>query len=210
MKRVLLIIGLIFSLSVFVAPVLAAPVLDFGTGFAGPGGILVYDGNNVSGTGIGLDVLIVSGAPANNGVWDLSGAFTGGTNGFSAVLDFDTDPNSNFIRVTGGVQSFNIPNGTVLLNGTIDKFQVYQSGSILAISEMVGSDEKNLALLTALGLPTTSFTFLGFNISAKDLEGQYVAHSTDLLNTPVPIPPAILLLGGGLAGLAVFKRRLRV
>ena len=75
MKRALLIIGLISSLSVFAAAAMAAPVLDFGTGFAGSGGIVTYDPNtgNVSGTGIGLDVLIVSGAPVNNGVYDLSG-----------------------------------------------------------------------------------------------------------------------------------------
>ena len=76
---------------------------------------------------------------------------------------------------------------------------------------MKGFDLKNEVLLAALGLdPKTPFTFLGFNISAKSgPEGPYTAYSTDILNTPVPIPSAFLLLGGGLAGLAVIKRRMR-
>jgi hypothetical protein len=219
MKRVLLIIGLIFTLSIFAAPALAAPVLDFGTGFAGSGGILTYDGTNVSGTGIPLDVLLVDRAPQNNGVYDLSGTFVGGTNGFSAILEFDTGINSNFIRITGGVPGLGIVpdiNGNYpdLLTGNIgDGFQVYQDTNkfFLAVFELQGTDVKNEALLAALGLdPATPFKFLGFNISSKNEEGVYVANSTDILNTPVPIPPAILLLGGGLAGLVVIKRRLRV
>ncbi len=207
MKRVLMIIGIIFCLYVFAAPALAAPVIDFGTGFAGSGGSLTYDGTNVTGTGIPLDVLLVTGAPQNNGVYDLSGGFAGTINS-AAELEFNTTTGN--ITVTGGVQSFNIPDGTVLLSGTIDSFQVYQSGSILAISELKGSDVKDEDLLAALGLNSaTPFTFLGFNISSKNEDGVYVANSTDILNTPVPIPSAFLLLGGGLAGLAVIKRRMR-
>jgi len=212
MKRVLLMIGLIFSLSEFAAPVLAAPVLDFGTGFAGSGGSVTYDPatKNVIGTGIPLDVLIVAGANNNNGVWDLSGGFVGGFGGSAALLNFDT--NSGNITVTGAIPTLGINQNIDLLTGTIVGWDVIQSENTLRISEMTGSDVKHELLLAALGLDSlTPFTFVGFNISSKEGEaGPYVAFSTDILNTPVPIPPAILLLGGGLAGLAVIKRRLRV
>jgi hypothetical protein len=216
MKRALLIIGLILSLCVFSAPVLAAVWLDFSPGDAGQAGTLHYDGVNVTGTDIPLDVLSVSGAGLNNGVWDLSGALGGPPGETFAALNFDTS--SGNITVEGGVPGLGINDGTLLLRGTITSSQAslvpaYPNGPSLLLLVIQGNDEKDKDLLKSLGLAEgTPFTFLGFNIGGSfQLGGQdYLALSTDLTNTPVPIPSAILLLGGGLAGLAVLRRRIGV
>jgi hypothetical protein len=209
MKRGLSIIGVIFSLCVFVAPALAAPVLDFGTGAAGAGGIITVTGSDITGVGIGLDTLIVTGTNYDN-IYNLSGDFTTGSDGSSALLNFDTVTGD--ITITGFVNGVGTQSNVTLMSGKIENisFQFNANGNILGISEMTGTDTKDPALLQALGISATSFAFYGFNFSAKNEAGQYVATSTDIVNTPVPIPSAILLMGGGLAGLAVFRRRLRV
>ena len=152
-----------------VVPAFAIPSLDFGTGIAGIGGVIIlYSDGSMAGVGIPLGSMTVAGAPSNNGVYDLSGLATSSNqdaNG-NASLDFATGglAGTNFISVTGDVGGLNIPQ-SILLSGTISNFNVFYNGTVLSISEAVGADYKNPALLAALGILDTTSPFgasLGF------------------------------------------------
>ncbi len=45
------------------ATAMAAPVIDFQTGMAGEGGSIVWDGTNLSGSGIVIGAVTITGAP---------------------------------------------------------------------------------------------------------------------------------------------------
>jgi hypothetical protein len=188
----------------------AVPVLDFGTGSAGPGGTITsLGGGNYSGAGIPVDVLTVTGAPGA-GVYDTSGAFASGTavGGTSAVLAFNTVAGT--ISITGGVPFFGIGPAAPLLSGSFSSFSGTSCGTSCLYFTGVGPDVKDPDLLTALGLsPTLPFEFFGFTISAdfSGTTGTGHAISTDIVNTAVPEPATLLLLGSGLVSLGWFGRK---
>ena len=65
-------------------------VIDFGTGAAGPGGIVIVSGGNAAGGGIPLKVMTVTGTPSSDGVYAVD-----------AALSFDTGILGNFISIDG-------------------------------------------------------------------------------------------------------------
>lgn len=189
----------------------AATIIDFGSNSSG--GTVTVTGGNLAGANIPVDVLLVIGAPQNNGVYDTTGAAVNGEpgdDGTSAALSFNTDPINNFIKIIGGIPAFGIANGTTLLSGTITSFQIIQNQALIILSNAVGIDTKNASLLQHIGLaPNTPFDLFGFSIAYAVRPGGNtgVPFSTDISNTATPEPGSLLLLGSGLVGLVVAARR---
>jgi len=201
----------VLVLSLFlVVPAFAVPIIDFGTGQAGPGGIVTVAGGNVIGTNIFIDSLTITGAALNNGNYNLTGAGgpTAATDpdGTAALLNFDTSTKA--FSIVGGVPGLAIPDGTALLTGTITSFSFTQTDfSLMLLGQ--GSDTKSPLLMAALGETGTSFYFEGFSISAntKGTGSPYVATGSDFQNVAkVPESGILILLGISMASLAGLRR----
>ena len=192
----------------------AAPVIDFQTGLAGEGGTISWDGTNLIGSDIPIGAVSITGAPDGNGVFAVGGTATGQGAGFFGSLDFNTDPDDNFITITGCIPGLSIgldANGNCdpieLMTGTFTGFTGGANGLLLAS----GADFKAEELMDAIGWSTTlPWEFFGFSMTTRGLNpdgtpGAVI--STDIRNTAVPEPATMMLLGTGL--LAAFRARRR-
>jgi hypothetical protein len=200
MKR--LIIGFcVIAVMMLPMNALATPVIDFGTGIAGLGGSVVFSSGQATGTGIPVGSVTITGAPANNGTFDTSGLATSSNQdaNLSAALSFDTSLNT--VTIIGGIPSIGIADGTTLLSGSFSSFTL-GAGRF----DGSGPDIKSEALLRVLGLPLdTKFEFFGFSLTASSTDNRAI--STDFRNTAVPEPMTLLLLGAGLLGIGVLRRK---
>jgi hypothetical protein len=203
-------------------PARAATVIDFQTNGAGTGGWLTWDGSNLTGTNIPVGMVTIANAPTNNGTFAVLGTAVGsGTSGptgghLFGDLDFATGPGT-FISLAGCIpglslgvldSSGNCVDPITFLTGTISQFD--NSNASHGLVSAIGTDTKNPALLAAIGLPaTTPFEFFGFSLSTNAIGPDHgsSAISTDIVNTAVPEPTSLMLLGTGL--LALFRTRRR-
>jgi len=187
----------------------ATPVtIDFGTGLAGSGGTVIFNGANASGSNILIGTVTVLNAPVNNGGYTVNGTAPCTDNGcspaFAGVLNFDTS--ANYINIMGSIPGLGIGQST-LLTGTFNSFSVCQ---VCGAVSGGGQDFKSKALLNALGLPAdTQFAFFGFTLSSAPGDARQKAQSTDISNTSVPEPASLLLLVMGSLGLLVLAVRSR-
>jgi hypothetical protein len=217
MKPVLIAVA-IFSVAASSAN--AATIIDFLTGLAGAGGT-VTTGANITGSGIFIDAISITGAPFNGGAsvsYDVEGAgacldLAGGC----GLLNFNQSLNT--ISIVGSIPALGILAPITLLSGDLSGGVGVSVDPLTGTTNIVnasGVDTKAAQLLSALGLASaTPFGFFGFT-TAFAVGGQVI--NTDITNTesgggggqpqtPVPEPSSLLLFGTGLAVLARLRRR---
>jgi hypothetical protein len=208
----------------------AATLIDFTSGFGAGGGTITVGARpgfpgtfNVTGSGIPINRLTVSGAPQNNGVFDVDGPALPGTcgdlAGGCAVLSFDLHLGT--LQLVGSIPELGIlaPLPLVIsstFGEALNMLAQDGDGVRLSASER---DSKAAELVAALGLdPGTTFRFdlsvTGVPIVGPPSTDYFAFGSTQLTNqpatiTPVPEPGSLLLLGTGLIGTVRALRRNR-
>jgi hypothetical protein len=214
-------VGVLLALF-WTAPAQATELIDFGTGLAGAGGHMKYDGAGgaLSGSGILMGVMTAMGAPSNDGIHLATGGAPCAFPGLCAELDFTTGlldsysngvysfkPGGSFV-ITGGIPGTGIGNEQ-LMWGTFTSESVLDGGQVKF--NAAGTDSINPTLLSYLGIaPGTTFEFVGSVIGANlGNPGAYnggafdvTTVSTDFssISTPTPEPTALaLMLMGSLA-----------
>jgi hypothetical protein len=216
---------------IWTAPAHATELIDFGTGLAGAGGHITYNGSggSLTGSGILIGVMTAAGTPSNDGIQFATGGTPCAFPGLCAELDFTTGtldsyqngvyafkPGGSFV-ITGGIPGAGISNQT-LMSGTFTSDSVLDGG--LVKFNAAGSDSINPILMSYLGIGSgTTFQFVGSVIAANLWNlGAYTggafdvtALSTDFASlgtsapTPTPEPMSLALMAMG--GAAAFGAR---
>ena len=194
-----------------------ATVIDFNNGVGGAGGILNI-GANITGSGIFIDSVTITGAPVNNGVFDVEGAgVCADAVGGCGLLSFDK--NLNTITLVGSIPALGILSAVNLLSGDLSGGVVIDANSpTVGAIHATGNDTKSRELLLAIGMdPATQFNFFGFSLGFSNQGSPYTVDSTDIQNTSsgigssgqnlVPEPGSLVLFGTGLMGAATRLRR---
>jgi PEP-CTERM motif len=221
--------ALSFAALLTAAPAAALPTInvDQGTGAGQAGGTLTYDGAGgpLIGGGIGFGALAGFDTALNSGVSlfcvpNCQLDFTTGANtaeGTVGGAPWTWDGGGSFV-LEGTLNTAADGSGTEIADGTLlsGTFTgalglVGPEGRLLVIG--VGEDEKIGALLEFYGIsPFLPFRFADTEIVAGGLtvgaDGSLNGSVTnaDITNSQIPEPATMGLFGGGLAGLAIWRK----
>ena len=214
-------LSLLVGLILLPSTALAIPALVFDTVPGGAGGTLTYDG--AGGPAIGTDIAFVEiqgvDTPANNGIALAC---------VNCLLDFTTGANTQegppgwvwagggTFTLTGDVPSLGLV-GATLISGTFtttDNTPGLAATDVSALFFAIGTDTKDSTLAGFYGLGPNDFSFANTEIALSTftpgVDGAFsaVPNQADIINTAqVPNPMTMLMVGLGMAGLAL-KRRL--
>lgn len=205
-----------FAMAAMAAPASAVTIIDFATGSGtGSGGNVYASGSGYIGEDIPIGRLLVEEAPMGNGDYDVRGTAFGNVGG-AIFGDLDFNTNTGDISITGCVPGLV---GAAAGATSCDSIELLLAGSITTYTDPLGLnnfvavaalDFKNAELLSNLGLdPNTPFLLTGSVQTGRPfgqgpLNGQ-PSVSTDVVNTAIPEPATMMLLGTGL--LAAFRAR---
>ena len=206
------------------------PCIDFGALIA-DSGTISYAGGSSPLVGSEIPILRIDGfgtpenptPPGGNALDVLNGVLsfeTGPLSSFSPVFGYLFE-GGGFFTITGGIPELDIPEGTVLLNGTFTEAR-YLLGPLGFHLTPIGTDTKDSRVVEYFGLdPLSAFSFQGFIVTEPLLDLQLGGPfsvdvlSVDIPNVPgggavIPEPGTLLLVGvGGLVArrFAVRDRR---
>ena len=172
--------------------------------------ITVISSTIASGADLAISTMIVSG----DGGFDGTYAVTGAVAGFGA-LSFDTS--TNFVQIVGGVASLLVADGTTLLTGTgpFSNISVTAPACVAIPSHLCPTvsfdapDIKDPALLSALGISGNLWHLSSFD-TAEGTGNGFPQSSADVLDTHIPEPASMALLGPALIGFGLIRRRRKI